>query len=292
LTLSWPRVKRPVAVVFDTEMVAPEKGMILHVSLPGAAGLKPFSRHFPGESPFAAVQGCNAKGQTAPFISLSLKEEIWGYGLRCSQTDGLQLFVRPHPRLSGISPDQPLKGLRVMLDAGHGGESFGERGASGVLEKDLNLVQAAWLERDLERMGAQVRQVRREDVDVALDQRVNLALAWNPDLFISLHHNSVPYEIDPLSKSGPTVYYHYPNSLRLATTVAKAMTEKFAAERRPWIVKGNLRVNRNLSICPSILIESAFISNPEDETKLRRTGTIESEAQTIAQALKTFMAEQ
>jgi len=55
------------------------------------------------------------------------------------------------PRLGEVqarvaTTSAPLRGLRVMLDAGHGGDDTGALGPSGLAESDLNLVQAAWLE--------------------------------------------------------------------------------------------------------------------------------------------------
>lgn len=291
LTLAWPGVKRPVACVFYLEPAA-GGGATLRVSLPGAAGLKPFSRNLGHGSGFTAVQGGEAQGKTAAWIRLATSEGVWGYGMRCDEKDGLRIIVRLRPRLAGATAQKPLAGLRVMLDAGHGGVSFGERGPSGLLEKDLNLVQAAWLEHYLTEMGAEVRQVRRADVDVELDARVDMALAWNPDLFISLHHNSVPYDVDPAGDSGPKVFFHYPGSQALATLIERAMTERFAPERAPRVLKDIFRVNRNVSICPSVLVESAFVCNPEDEYKLRQTETLKASARTIAAAVRQYVAGQ
>ena len=178
-----------------------------------------------------------------------------------------------------------------MLDAGHGGSSLGERGPSGLLEKDINLVQAAWLQRDLEALGAQVRQVRTADIDVDLDARVDMAFAWAPDLFISLHHNSVPYESDPLSDSGPIVFYHYPHSQPLAKAVAESMALYLQTGKPPRVRPSVFRVNRNVMACPSILVESAYICNPLDEFKLRQTATLQASAHAIAAGVQSLFAQ-
>ena len=67
--------------------------------------------------------------------------------------------------------------------------------------------------------GATVRQMRRDDTFVELDDRCTAAAAWGPDLFISLHHNSVSMESDPLGDRGSKVYYHYPHSRALAQAI-------------------------------------------------------------------------
>jgi len=288
LTLSWPQQNQPLAALFYPQQT--ETGDLLRINLPGAQSLPSFTRNLAPGSPFASVAGLDGAGPAAPSLALSLREPLWGFAMQCPPGEGLRLIARVRPRLAGAGVDRPLAGLRIMLDAGHGGESFGERGPSGVLEKDLNLVEAAWLERDLRALGADVRQTRRADEDVELDERVDMALAWNPDLFISLHHNSVPLDIDPLSKSGPTVYYHYAHSQPLAEALGGAMARRFDPGRAPLVLPEVFRVMRNVSLCPAVLIESAFVCNPEDELRLRRTETLKAEARAVAEAVKGYMA--
>ena len=289
LTLAWPTVKTPVACVFYLRS-NPDGGETLRVSLPGAAGLAPGSIKLTGGGDFESVRLTDGDQRTAPSLEISFKRPLWGYAMSCNPEHGLRIMVRTRPHLAATE-DQPLKGLCVMLDAGHGGDSLGERGPSGLLEADLNLVQAAWLERELEAMGAEVRQVRRADTAVELDERVDMALAWNPDLFVSLHHNSVPYTVDPLSGSGPDLFYHYPHSQALALEIAQEITRTTAPEKTPRAVPQVFRVNRNVSLCPSVLVESAFICNPEDEIKLRRTETLKTSARAIARGIRSYVAD-
>lgn len=289
LTLAWPAVKTPVACVFyPAAEPAGGTGNVLRISLPGAGSLKKFTKELPGggagdagDGGFLAVTGTDGNGKEAAAVTVRLARPLWGYAMRCTEADGLRILVRTRPAV-GDGEARPLAGLRVMLDAGHGGSSFGERGPSGLLEKDINLVQAAWLEKDLEALGAEVRQIRRGDEDVDLDARVDRALAWPPDLFISLHHNSVAASQDPLSDSGPIVFYHYPHSQPLAAAVAGAMAEQLAAEHGARARANTFRVNRNVSLCPSVLVESAYLCNPADEYKLRQTETLKASAQAIA----------
>jgi N-acetylmuramoyl-L-alanine amidase len=288
LTLAWPTVNTPVACVFSPR-ANPGGGEILRVSLPGAAGLAPGSLKLTGDGDFDSVRLTEGDAKSAPALEISLKRPLWGYAMKCDAEHGLRIMARTQPHLAATA-DKPLKGLRVMLDAGHGGDSLGERGPSGLLEADLNLVQAAWLERDLAAMGAEVRQIRRADTAVELDERVDMALAWNPDLFVSLHHNSVPYTVDPSSGSGPQLFYHYPHSQALAQEIARTITEATAPEQTPRVLQQVFRVNRNVSLCPSVLVESAFICNPEDEIKLRQTETLKTSARAIARGIRDYLS--
>jgi N-acetylmuramoyl-L-alanine amidase len=288
LILRWPDRKSPVGAVFEHEL-RPE-GDRLTIRLPGAAALpdKTFGLH--AARPIAALIASDATAGGSPRIEVTMKpgEVIWGCAMR---GDPMSIEVRAKPKLPLATLDKPLAGLRVMLDAGHGGPNpgaFGALGPSGVVEADLNLVQAAWVERELAAMGAEIRQVRRGDEAVDLDERVAIAAAWDPDLFVSLHHNSVSLDGDPMADRGPKVFYHYVASEPLA----RAIAEKLAAvwpDATPRTLAQNFRVNRNISLCPSVLVETAFVCNPEDEARLRKTATLKQTARAIAEGVRDEM---
>lgn len=81
--------------------------------------------------------------------------------------------------------------LRVVLDAGHGGDDFGAVGPNGLLEKDIVLEVALELEPLLrENLGAQVFLTRRVDHALSLAERTAMANDVEADLFISLHVNA------------------------------------------------------------------------------------------------------
>ncbi|MGQ0507225.1 MAG: N-acetylmuramoyl-L-alanine amidase family protein [Myxococcaceae bacterium] len=82
---------------------------------------------------------------------------------------------------------------RVVIDPGHGGTQDGAAGPAGLMEKHLALSIAQKLKAELERRyGAKVLLTRERDVQVALVDRVMLANRHQPDLFISVHANSMP----------------------------------------------------------------------------------------------------
>lgn len=82
---------------------------------------------------------------------------------------------------------------RVVIDPGHGGTQEGAVGDHGFFEKNLALEIAARLEATLERrLGARVTLTRTRDVLLPLADRVALANREHPDLFISIHANSMP----------------------------------------------------------------------------------------------------
>jgi N-acetylmuramoyl-L-alanine amidase len=88
----------------------------------------------------------------------------------------------------------PAGGMRaIVIDAGHGGDDVGAKGAQGTLEKNVTLSVARRLKAALEtRLGVRVLLTRDGDQLVAPDQRAALANNNKADLFISLHANASP----------------------------------------------------------------------------------------------------
>lgn len=87
----------------------------------------------------------------------------------------------------------PAKGAKplVVLDPGHGGKDPGAV-AFGLREKDLNLQIALKMEKELQRLGADVRLTRRDDRYLKLSERTELANRWGADIFVSVHINALP----------------------------------------------------------------------------------------------------
>src|SRR5207344_163414 len=82
---------------------------------------------------------------------------------------------------------------RVVVDPGHGGTQGGALSPSGYQEKVMSLQLAERLKASLERVvSAEVLLTREQDVQLGLADRVALSNRMKPDLFISLHANSMP----------------------------------------------------------------------------------------------------
>ena len=81
---------------------------------------------------------------------------------------------------------------RVVLDPGHGGAQEGAIGPDGQLEKAVSLDVARRLKAALEHAGVEVLLTREQDVLLALADRVTFANQTRPDVFVSLHLNSMP----------------------------------------------------------------------------------------------------
>ncbi len=93
----------------------------------------------------------------------------------------------------GLEPSLFRLSVRsVVLDPGHGGSDPGAIGAGGVREKDVTLDVATRVKALLEAGHLTVSLTRDGDATLSLKDRVLLANAKKPDLFVSIHVNSLP----------------------------------------------------------------------------------------------------
>jgi N-acetylmuramoyl-L-alanine amidase len=85
------------------------------------------------------------------------------------------------------APQRPT----IVIDPGHGGVETGAIGPSGTQEKELTLLLAQGLARELvRRLPVQVELTRDEDAELPLDTRAAIANQHRARLFISIHLNS------------------------------------------------------------------------------------------------------
>lgn len=158
-----------------------------------------------------------------------------------------------------------LAGKVIVVDAGHGGTDGGSTGSSfSTLEKSVNLQVSLLLQNKLENAGAKVIMTRSDDRKLTLQQRVDIAIQNQADIFVSVHHNTHP---NTATNGAIIFYYSQGNSSKLAslvqTELVKATNYKDMNSRY-----GNYFVLRENPV-PSILAEIAFLSNYNDEIRVR-----------------------
>ncbi len=110
----------------------------------------------------------------------------------------------------------PLAVHKVVIDAGHGGDSTGTRTPQGTLEKELTLDIAQRLQRLLLQQSFQVVMTRDADRDVSLKERGSLANRVGADIFVSIHLNW----IDNRRSGGLETYYVGPTDDPYLTRLA------------------------------------------------------------------------
>lgn len=172
-----------------------------------------------------------------------------------------------------------LGGMMIVIDPGHGGPDPGAIGASRLtFEKNNTLATGLQLADLLRSRGATVALTRITDVSPAgnnydrgnigkdLQPRVDLANALGADLFISIHNNAFN-----ASSYGTETYYYADNpqavaSQKLAQAVQSRLVMNLGLYDR-GVKEANFMVIRDTSM-PAILVELAFISNPNEEKLL------------------------
>ena len=182
-----------------------------------------------------------------------------------------------------------LKGFKICLDPGHGGQGHVpdyKRGPTGVREAEVNLQVAFHLREMLQAVGATVIMTRVDDSYVSLSMRSQIANENGADFFISLHHNG----IDNPKVNYTSTWYHGDaddsrQSLDLARYIQQGVSDALQLPTSPaaglysdkLITASGFGVLR-LTECPAVLCEASFLSNPEEEARLQEDDYLRKEA--------------
>ena len=238
-------------------------------------------------------------------------EQQWGYDLRYEGTS-LILSLRHPPETLGLNKERlgnsinsnldltarlrtrpknsllPLRGLRILLDPGHGGQESGSRGPTGYPEKDINLVMSKLVATELKRLGANVSLTREKDLHLSLKERMQLIDEIKPDLAISIHYNALPDSGDALNTQGISTYWYHPQAHDFALFLHDYLVEKL---NRPsyGTLWNNLALTRPHT-APSILLELGFMINPEEFEWITNQVEQQRLASAIAQGIKEWFA--
>ena len=234
----------------------------------------------------------------------------------------------PVPPLPDLPPPaiQPTAGaLRtIVLDAGHGGDDTGVKGATGVLEKDVTLAMARRLKSVLEgRLGVRVLLTRDADQAVPLDDRAAFANNNKADLFVSLHANAsarqtvggaqvysfsagrspddarlaaMPPQVLPTVGGGSreiemilwemAQVRYVSESASLAAAVEEQCRDRVRMNPRA-VLQAPLRLLAGANM-PAILVETGFLTNPEDETHIASEAFQNGLAQALVDGLLRY----
>lgn len=194
----------------------------------------------------------------------------------------------------------PLAGRTIVVDPGHGGSDGGAT-AWGRDEKNITLPIGLDLGAALRWGGANVVYTRSSDVYVSLAERTAIANAAGAAAFVSIHVNALN---DPAYR-GLTTYYGGANGFvtgvrRSAAEVAasralaldvQAATQAQTGEINRGVQPANYYV-LGLPTMPSILVETGFLTNPQEGAQLATPAVQERLAAGIADGLSRFFSGQ
>jgi len=220
--------------------------------------------------------------------------------------------------------------ITIAIDAGHGGEDPGAKGANGSYEKDITLSIARRLKGLIEKQDNMRAYLTRDgDYFISLHERVNKARRAQADLFVSVHADAFikPHargsSVFALSEKGATsaaakwlakneneadliggvnvaTKDKYVNKalidlaqtaqIRDSMMVGKVVLEEIGGINqlhKPHVEQAGFAVLKAPEI-PSILIETAFISNPEEEKRLNDEEYQDKMANAIVTGIKRY----
>ncbi len=207
--------------------------------------------------------------------------------LKHAQHWGHQLYYKGNALVIKIKR-QPenlsLNNLTIAVDAGHGGTNNGAEGPTGVLEKNLTLAVALKLQKTLETAGARVIMTRTTEKTFDNKERILFYRDSMPDLLVSIHLNSAG---DPIRVTGTSTYYRYIGFRNLSHAILKRMLE-LGLKEYGNVGSFNFMLNSPIEY-PNALVETVFISNPEDEMKILDEGFQQQIADKIILGIKDFL---
>jgi N-acetylmuramoyl-L-alanine amidase len=216
---------------------------------------------------------------------------------------------------------------RIVVDPGHGGHDPGAVGPTGIQEKDVVLSIGLML-RDLfkEELGVDVVMTRSTDIFIPLEERTAIANKVGADLFLSVHANAAPnrsaagietYYLN-LAKTDKVAQlaakengtslekvsvlqailfdlmanYKLNDSAHLADEVQKNLHKKIRSRhsdvKNLGVKQGPFYVLVGASM-PSILVETAFLSNATEESRLKDTAYQTMAAEGILDGVRSYI---
>lgn len=204
------------------------------------------------------------------------------------------------PAATPQRPASPLAGKVICLDAGHGGtaktDSF-RVGPSGEREEWVNLRVALLLQKMLEEKGTTVLMTRAADDNISFDERIQLAVNNNADVFLSIHHNATA----DTAVNFPIIYFHGNASENIASAalgkqIAQALTEHLYQGSTPVSIVSDhtifptagAKVLRGTYGIPGVIAEASFFTNPAEEGRLKENVYNQREALGYVAALEAF----
>ena len=239
---------------------------------------------------------------------------------------------RPQERKKAAGRNDMSQLLIIAIDAGHGGEDPGARGAAGTLEKDVTLAIARRVKARIdEEPNMRGVLIRDGDYFIPLGQRVVKARRLQADLFVSIHADAW---INPEAR-GSSVFALSEHGATSAAARWLAKRENEAdliggvnLDLKDTYLKRTLldlsqtaTINESLKLgkdvlqelgginrlhkaeveqagfavlkapdIPSILVETAFITNPHEEARLTDEDYQERLAAAIVSGIKRYFA--
>lgn len=202
-----------------------------------------------------------------------------------------------------ISQNQPIVRQRcIILDPGHGGEDGGATSCTGVLESQFNLEISLRLNDLFHLLGYDTVMIRTTDTSIYttgttiaqkkvsdLKERVRMVNDTENGLLLSIHQNI----FSDSQYSGAQVFYSDTEgsqelAKQLQTDLVSALNP---GSNRQSKLSSGVYLMEHID-CTGVLIECGFLSNPEEEARLRSDDYQKKLCCTIAASVSMYLAGQ
>ncbi|MCY9757621.1 N-acetylmuramoyl-L-alanine amidase [Paenibacillus alvei] len=221
-------------------------------------------------------------------------KKIATIGLSVLLSVGLSVYVymqydygatEVHAMMKAPEGPKNLKVKTIVIDPGHGGIDSGSLGSQGTLEKKMTLQTAKAIQQELQRRTkAQVVLTREQDDTVSLQERVAIAERKSADLYVSIHYDA----FDTAEAEGMTTYYYQDNNQKLANTIHANLEQQNMEMRDRGVQFGDYYVLRR-NPRPSVLLELGYISNPNDEQRMKSQDFQKQAAEAVVNGIIDYL---
>ena len=199
-----------------------------------------------------------------------------------------------------VSTKKTVEKMKVLIDAGHGGDDPGKVSSDGTKEKDLNLAIAIKLGTYLKKQGLEVYYTRQKDDGLyspgasnkkVQDMQNRCAVVENvdPNFMISIHQNSFS---DGQVHGAQVFYYATSEESKL---LGESLQQSLVSHVDP---KNQRKAKANESYyilkktkCPSVIVECGFLSNAEECKKLKTDAYQRKIVEAIYQGILIYLQE-
>lgn len=207
---------------------------------------------------------------------------------------------RTHYALAGLRVERPgtaahlreelrhktghsLHGRMVMIDPGHGAADPGGSSPSGITEAELCWELSLSIAERLVAAGAGVRFTRNEPECPEQSERAQRANELDTDLFISLHLNA---NKEPTAEGASA--YHWGTSRAGAELAESIQSRLVSFGARDCRVHGRSFPILRETKMPAVMVEPAFITNPDEAKRLEDPDHRNALAQAIVDGIARF----
>ena len=228
-----------------------------------------------------------------------MRKWILGYGLILAMT---LLAAHWGSRAVTVFTENtvPERAHTIIVDPGHGGVDGGATSCTGILESRFNLEIGLRLRDLLQFLGYKTVMIRTEDVSVYtkgetiaqkknsdLKERVRIVNEAENGILLSIHQN----QFQDSRYSGAQVFYAgTEGSQDLARQLQTALVSHLnPGSSRKEKKSSGIYLMEHIQ-CPGVLIECGFLSNPEEEARLRSAGYQKQLCAVIACILSKYLS--